>query len=198
MKKYGILGGTFDPPHIAHSIIAEDVRDQLELDKIIFIPSGNPPLKNSISAEHRLAMAKIAFGNNEKFEVSEIEIKNSDEKSYTVNTLTKLIEIYKNEHAEFYFIIGLDNLINLPKWKEPDRLFDLAKIIVINRPEFDLENVKEDYLKKVKFISVPDMEISSSMLRERIFRGKSVKYMVTKEVEDYINKNHLYKEIKSA
>jgi nicotinate-nucleotide adenylyltransferase len=193
MKRYGILGGTFDPPHIAHSIIAEDVRDQLNLDKVIFIPSGNPPLKNSISAEHRLAMAKLAFGDNEIFEVSEIEIKNSEEKSYTVNTLTELTEIHKSEPAEFYFIIGLDNLINLPKWKEPDRLFELANIIVINRPEFDLKNVKEDYLKKVKFINVPDMEISSSMLRERISAGKSVKYMVTDEVEEYIRSNQLYK-----
>lgn len=194
MKKYGILGGTFDPPHIAHLIIAEDVRDQLNLDKVIFIPSGNPPLKNSISAEHRLAMAKIAFGNNDKFEVSEIEIKKSDEKSFTVNTLTELNKIHKDEPAEFYFIIGLDNLINLPKWKEPDRLFELAKIIVINRPEFDLKNVREDFLNKVNFISVPDIEISSSMLRERISKGKSVKYMVTDEVLDYIIWNNLYRE----
>lgn len=193
MKRFGILGGTFDPPHIAHSIIAEEVREQLKLDKIIFIPSGIPPLKNSISAEHRLAMAEIAFGNNKNFEISGIEIKNSDEKSYTVNTLTELNEIHKNEPVKFYFIIGLDNLINLHKWKEPDRLFELANIIVINRPEFDLKNVKKEFLEKVRFISVPDMEISSSMLRERISEGKTVKYMVTEEVEKYIYDNNLYK-----
>ncbi|HMS64217.1 MAG TPA: nicotinate-nucleotide adenylyltransferase [Ignavibacteria bacterium] len=193
MKRYGILGGTFDPPHIAHSIIAEDVKEQLTLDKIIFIPSGNPPLKNSISSEHRLAMAKLAFADNEYFEISEVEIRNTDEKSYTVNTLTQMKSDPVYADSELFLIIGMDNLINLPKWKDPDKLFELAKIIVINRPDFDLKNVNEEYLKKAEFVDVPEMGISSSMIRKRIEQGKSVRYMVSEMVEDYIRRNELYK-----
>ena len=100
MKKYGIFGGTFNPPHLAHSIVADNVRQQLSLDKIIFIPSGNPPLKESIPAKHRLSMAKLAFGNDKNFEVSEIEIKDTTEKSYTVNTLRRLKVVYKDNETE--------------------------------------------------------------------------------------------------
>lgn len=193
MKKFGILGGTFNPPHIAHSIVADSVREQLELDKIIFIPSGNPPLKESISAEHRLAMALLAFANDSNFEVSDIEIQNTKVKSYSVNTLQKLRELYKKDESVLYFIIGVDNLTELPKWKDPHRLFELAEVIVINRPGHNVDVTTTPFADKVKFVNVPFLEISSSMIRNHVSNGISIKYFVCDEVEDYIYKNNLYR-----
>ena len=194
MNKYGIFGGTFNPPHIAHSIVADNVRQQLNLDKIIFIPSGNPPLKESIPAEQRLAMAKLAFGNDRNFEVSEIEIEDAGDKTYTVDTLRKLKNKYVNTETELYLIIGMDNLIDLPNWKDPEKLFELAKIIVINRPENNKDDARKDLREKALFVDVPDLEISSRIIRRNISEGKSVKYLVCDAVEEYIEKNGLYKE----
>ncbi|MEO8663944.1 MAG: nicotinate-nucleotide adenylyltransferase [Ignavibacteria bacterium] len=192
MKKYGILGGSFNPPHIAHSIVAESVREQLELDKIIFIPSGNHPLKKSLPAKQRFEMSKIAFGDNKNFEVSDIEIQNPDEKSYTVNTLEKLNKNYENENMRLSLIIGMDNLIEFPKWKEPERLFLLSEVIVINRPDYSVIDSKTEFLSKVKLVTVPFLEISSSMIRELVSLKRSVRYLVSPGVEDYILKNELY------
>ena len=194
MKKYGIFGGTFNPPHIAHSIVADNVRQQLNLDKILFIPSGNPPLKESIPAKHRLSMSKLAFGNDKNFEISEIEIKDTAEKSYTVDTLRILKEKYKNNETELYLIIGMDNLIDLPNWKEPEKLFEFAKIIVINRPENNKDDAVKDFRERAIFVDVPDLEISSRMIRRNISEGKSVKYLVSDAVEEYIEKHGLYRD----
>jgi len=195
MKRYGIFGGTFNPPHIGHSIFAENVREQLHLDKIIFIPSGNPPLKKGIEiidAKHRLLMAHLAFGKDDNFEVNNIEINDKEEKSYTVDTLIKLKELYKNDNADFYLILGIDNLISFPKWKEPEKLFSLSEVIIINRPGYLLKDANPEYAKKVKFINVPNLDISSSMIRDYIAHKKSIKYLVLPEVEKYIKENNLY------
>lgn len=196
MKRYGIFGGTFNPPHIAHSVLADDVREQMHLDKIIFIPTGNPPLKDSslaLSAEHRLNMAKLAFGDDKNFEVSDIEAKNPGEKSYTIDTLIKLREFYKDDFVKFYLIIGVDNLINFPRWKNPEKLFLLSEVVVINRPGCLVQDVKSEYSSRVKYLSVPMLEISSTMIRDYIENGKSVKYLVHPSVEKYIHTHNLYK-----
>ena len=192
MKKYGIFGGTFNPPHIAHSIVAENVRQQLNLDKIIFIPSGNPPLKNSIPAEHRLAMAKLAFGNNKNFEVSEIEFDRPDEKSFTVNTLQMLQKKYINDQVELFLIVGIDNLIDFPKWKEPEKLFELSEVVVINRPNFSDTDSKIEFSSKVKFLTVPFLEISSSSIRQLVSDNRSIHYLVNPDVEKYIADHKFY------
>lgn len=192
MKKYGILGGTFNPPHIAHSIVAQSVLEQLKLDKIIFIPSGNPPLKESISIRDRWAMAELAFGGERNFELSDIEIQNINEKSYTVDTLQKLNEQFES-YIKLFLIIGVDNLIDLPRWKEPENLFELCEVVVINRPNYSIEDSKAEFKEKVTFVTVPFLEISSSMIRDYVSKGRSIKYLVCKEVEDYIYKNNLYK-----
>jgi len=192
MKKYGIFGGTFNPPHIGHSILADYVREELLLDKIIFIPSGNPPLKDSISTEHRLNMSKLAFGNDENFEISEIESENIEKKTYTVDTLQKLNEKYKDEDVQLYLIIGMDKLNELPKWKEPEKLFELAKVIVINRPDNSVSNAKPEFRERAEVINTPELEISSSEIRKRIYENKSVKYLLNEKVLEYIKKNNLY------
>jgi nicotinate-nucleotide adenylyltransferase len=195
MKRLGIFGGAFDPPHIAHSIIAEDVREQLHLDKIIFIPSGNPPLKDAqgvTPAVHRMEMSKISFGSDPNFEVSDIEFSNSDERSFTVDTLMKLHEIYPKNTVKFYLIIGIDNLIDFPKWKNPEKLFLLSEVIIANRPNYLIDNVPGEYMQKVKFLNVPNLDISSSGIRKRVSQGKSIKYLVHPDVEKYILHNKLY------
>lgn len=191
MKRIGIFGGTFNPPHIAHSIASECVREQLDLEKILFIPSAIPPLKLSIDSHHRLAMSKLAFSGNKFFEVSEIEFENVNEKSFTVDTLTKLKKIYSN--TKLFLIIGIDKLEELPKWKEPERLSGLCTLAVINRPGYDLKNVKAEFLENTVFAEIPFMEISSTEIRRRVNDGKSIKYFVNDEVEKYIYDNGLYK-----
>lgn len=192
MEKTGIFGGTFNPPHIAHSIVAESVREQMKLDRMLFIPSGNPPLKESIPAKHRLAMAKLAFEGDENFEVSDIEMQNVNERSFTVNTLNKLIELHKNDPCKFYLIIGIDNLIELPKWKDPEKLFEMSEVVVINRPGY-INDKDTKYADKVSFVTVPYLEISSSMIRNNVLKGFSIKYFVNSKVADYIEINDLYK-----
>lgn len=195
MKRIGIFGGTFNPPHIAHLIMADDVREQMHLDKILFIPSGNPPLKDGsevISACHRLNMAKLSFENDVHFEVSDIELKNTGKKSYTVNTLMKLREVYEDEQVKFYLILGIDNLIDFPKWKDPQKLFLLSEVVIINRPGFFVQDVLPEYSGMVKFLSVPMLDISSTLVRDYVAHKKSIKYLVTPEVEIYIKDNKLY------
>ncbi|MCE1163850.1 MAG: nicotinate-nucleotide adenylyltransferase [Bacteroidetes bacterium] len=198
MKRYGIMGGSFNPPHVGHSILAENVREQLFLDKIVFIPSGKHALKdgdNMVSPEHRLAMAEIAFGGDPNFEVSDIEIEKakSGVTNYTVDTLMSLYEKYKNDFIKLYLIIGIDNLIEFPKWKNPEKLFALSEVIVMNRPGFLVQDVSEEYARKARYLSVPMLDISSTDIRKRIKNGKSVKYLVDEKVESYIKENGLYK-----
>lgn len=197
MKRIGIFGGTFNPPHIAHSIIADDVREQMHLDKTLFVPSGNPPLKDDTlitPAHHRFNMAKLAFGEDKNFEVSDIELQDLNKKSYTVDTLIKLREIYRNEKVVFYLILGIDSLIDFPKWKTPEKLFLLSEVVIVNRPNFLVQNVLPEFSSKVKFLSIPMIEISSSLIRDYILHKKSIKYLVHPKVEEYIRENNLYKD----
>lgn len=195
MKRYGIFGGTFNPPHIAHLIHAESVREQMSLDKVIFVPSGKPPLKNdvNVSAEHRLNMAKIAFERDDNFEVSDIELFNNGEKTYTVDTLLKLREKYKNDFVKLFLIIGMDNLIDLHLWKTPGKLFGICEVIVINRPGYYIDKVTNEFVKRVTYVPVPSIDISSSQIRDLIHQNKTIKYQILPEVEEYILKNNLYK-----
>jgi nicotinate-nucleotide adenylyltransferase len=196
MIKTGIFGGTFDPPHLAHSVLSAKVKEELLLDKLIYIPSAVPPLKPEskvLEIRHRLVMAKIAFERNAGCEVSDLEISNSSEKSYTIDTLMKLHEIYKNESVKFYLILGIDNLIDFPRWKTPKKLFDLADVVVINRPGCTLKNVKREFAEKAMFIELPMMDISSTTIREYVRCNKSISSLVLPEIENYIKENNLYK-----
>ncbi len=196
MKRIGIFGGTFNPPHLAHLKITSYVKSRLRLDKIIIIPSAVPPLKkkeNVIEIKHRLAMVKIAFGRKKNFVISDIEIKNPNMKSYTIDTLLKLHDIYKKKQVIFYLILGLDSIIDFPKWKKPDKIFSLAKIVIISRPGYNKNDIKPEYSEKVIFLEMPLMNISSSDIRKRVKEKKTIKKLVTPKIEKYIIKNNLYK-----
>jgi nicotinate-nucleotide adenylyltransferase len=192
LNRIGILGGTFNPVHTAHLIIAEAAREQLQLDKILFITSANPPHKSAdiIDARVRLDLVRLAISGNKYFEASDIEITSlQHSKSFTVDTLLKLNDLYKD--TKIFLLMGMDNLVELHTWKEPERLFELAEVVVLNRPGYTV-NTGNDFGKKTKSINVPNIEISSTDIRKRIKEGKSIKYLVPKEIEEYIVKKKLY------
>ncbi len=197
MERIGVFGGTFNPIHIAHLIAAEEVKQQMHLNKVIFIPSADPPHKDGptlTDAAKRLKMLNLAIQGNPSFESSDIEIRISENsKSYTVNTLLALRELHKDEPVKFYLIIGMDQLIELHTWKDPGKLFMLSEVVVINRPGYYAHQVTNDFSGRVHYVPIPSMEISSTDIRHRIIEKRPIRYMVGAEVEDYIIKNNLYK-----
>lgn len=198
-RKVGIMGGSFDPIHIGHLAVANEVLNIYELDEIIFVPTGDPPHKEGLRADacHRLMMVTMAVLSNDRFSVSDIEIKSSG-KSYTLNTLTELHKIYKN--TEFYFITGTDAVIDLPNWHEPGEVLKLCRFIAATRPGIILEEVgikikgiMEAYGGNIEILKVPMLQISSTDIRERFRTGVSAKYLIPECVEQYIIKNGLYR-----
>ncbi|MCM8780914.1 MAG: nicotinate-nucleotide adenylyltransferase [Candidatus Omnitrophica bacterium] len=187
--KVGILGGTFNPIHIGHLILAEEVREKLDLDRIIFVPAYLPPHKDSscvISADHRYAMVRLAIRNNKNFSVSDIEIKR-DGLSYTIDTIRELKKIYAKD--ELYFIIGSDLLNYLGEWKDLDDIMGMVKFVVATRPGYPLDKIPSHISK----ISIRAVDISAYQIRQAIRENKSFRYLVPEAVFNYINKKKLYK-----
>ncbi len=201
MRKIGIMGGTFDPIHYGHLVLAEQIRTQFNLEKILFIPAGIPPHKLDMditSSKHRYFMSLLATITNPSFEVSKIEI---EEKSisYTVNTIRKLKSIYKD--GDLYFITGADALYELDTWNDLENLLKMCNFIAATRPGIDNKLLveKKDFLNKkydanIIITAVPALAISSTDIRNRIKDGESIKYIVPESVEYYIYKNNLYLE----
>jgi nicotinate-nucleotide adenylyltransferase len=190
-EKIGILGGSFNPIHIGHLILANTVREEFKLDRIIFVPCFIQPLKSNedfAPADARLEMIKLAIQNNPDFEVSDIEIKRKG-KSYTVDTL----KYFKKKFDDLYFVIGADNIKDFHHWKEPDKILELAKLIVTNRGGIDQKIPEKLRRKKIFMCRIPNIEISSTMIRNNIRSNKSIKYLVPQKVETFIIKNKLYK-----
>jgi nicotinate-nucleotide adenylyltransferase len=192
--RIGLFGGTFNPPHIAHLITAERVREAAGLDRILFIPSYISPHKRSgeeANARDRLEMTRMAVEGNPFFECSDYEIR-KESVSYTVETLEHLHGVYPD--AEFFVIIGMDNYLELNTWKNPVRILELSEIIVMNRaavrPGAPV-GIPNDH---IRFVDVPDLELSSSEIRGRVKNGNSIKYMIPPAVEQYIITHHLDKE----
>jgi len=198
--RIGICGGTFDPVHTGHLIVAEMVRSEFELDKVLFIPSGMPPhknLKNVTAPIHRLNMVKFAVSSNKNFEAMSVEVDRPGY-TYTVDTLKELHKIYPLG-TEFYYIIGADVVMDLLTWRNWQEVITLTNFIAVMRPGFSdkefcqrLSELKQNYGINIESIEIPLMEISSTNIRERVKAGKSVKYLVNEKVEDYIIQNKLY------
>ncbi len=197
--KIGLMGGTFDPIHNGHLVLAEQVRTRFELDKIVFIPSGNPPHKKAISAkEDRYEMTVLAINDNEHFEISTIELECEDY-TYTIDTVKKLKE--ENKDAEFYFITGADAVIDLPKWKDFKELIRICKFIGSTRPGFEYDALKDsidmlvkDYGADITITEVPALSISSTDIRRRVKYGMSIRYLLPRSAELYIYKKSLYED----
>ncbi len=197
IKKLGIMGGTFNPIHYAHLLSSNYVLEKYNLDKVVFIPTGEPPHKKDIniaSAMHRYNMVKLAIEDNPNFFISDIEI-NRDETTYTIDTLREIKAIC-NQDVEIYFITGTDTINQVYSWKQPDAIFDLCKFIVTTRPNYILdehtESLIKNYKDKIYFCETPMLEISSTNIRKRIEQEKTVTYLLPKRVEEYIYNNNLY------
>ncbi len=185
--KIGLYGGTFDPIHSAHLLIAEFIKDDLDLDKIIFIPSGTPPHKDVfLPPEPRLEMVQLAVANNPDFEVSRIEIENPDV-SYSVDTINKLNEKFSLPKDDLIWIIGSDNFVDFDKWKDPAKILNMCTVVVFPRNVVDFSKVPSHFADKAVYLKhAPIIEISSTQIRSRIKKGLSVKYFVPQAVETLV------------
>ena len=198
--KTGVFGGTFNPVHKGHIMLAEYCKDSVGLDRIIMIPTAVPPhkiSKNLASENDRLNMCKLACRGKENFFVSDIEIKRQG-KSYTYETLTQLKEIYPDDHL--YTIMGADMFLTLNRWKNPEIIFEKSSIITIPRDDenkLELENFYNKVLKAMGASSVilpnPVMSVSSTFIRENLDNFNLISDMLDKGVYDYIIKNNLYR-----
>jgi nicotinate-nucleotide adenylyltransferase len=199
--RLGILGGTFDPPHIGHLILAEETRLALALEQVLFVPAGAPWRKagQELSPrEHRLAMVRLAVDDNPHFAVSTLEIDRQGP-SYTADTMAELRE-QSGRETELFFIMGADSLADFPHWHEPQRILELARLAVAERPEPEdvglEEGLAEDLARamgeRVLWLRMPLIAISASAVRERVRQGLSIRYWVPTAVEEYIRRHGLY------
>ena len=189
--KIGVMGGTFDPVHIAHLAIAETAVEQLELSKLIFIPAWIAPHKTdkedmAESAVHRLNMLKLAIADNKKFEVSDLELKREGT-SYTIDTLKQLQQQY-GLNMNLFLLIGSDNYLTFNSWCNPDEICSLCSIIVYNRPGSLIKKIRSPF----RLLNGPEFGLTSTWLRNRIKNNNCVKYFVPEPVLDYINQHNIY------
>jgi len=193
MKRVGIFGGTFNPIHIGHLILAEEFLSRFSLEKIFFVPSGIPPHKKDkfiVDKEHRYKMVLLAISDNENFVVSDFE-KNKKELSYTYLTLRYFKEKYFN--SKIYVLMGLDSLLEIKFWKNWEEILDDSKVVVFFREGYNEENLDPFIKDKVEYIDDFKINISSSDIRERIKNKKPFRYFLHPRVYEYIIHKGLYR-----
>ena len=194
----GVLGGTFDPVHTGHLIIAEEARLRLGLSRVIFVPASQPWLKehNITPGEHRMEMITLAIAPNPYFQASTVDMERPGP-SYTVDTLADLRREL-GEEANLYFILGIDALVQLPTWREPQRITTLCHLVGARRAEaadLDLESLERSIpgvSRRIIILDNPLIDVSSSDIRQRVAEGKSIHDMVPEAVERYIRVGGLY------
>ncbi|RMH73684.1 MAG: nicotinate-nucleotide adenylyltransferase [Gemmatimonadetes bacterium] len=190
--KIGLFGGTFNPPHLGHLILAQDVQEACGLAKILFIPSANPPHKAKqpvLDVHHRLEMVRLAVADNPAFAVSDVECRRTG-KSYTIDTVRHFRKIYNAQ--ELHWIVGGDAIANLHTWKDPDAILNACHVVATTRAGVDLDAVKARYTGRVTFVPMREVAISSTQIRERVQRGQSIRYVVPDTVRAYIEHHQLY------
>ena len=190
--KICLFGGTFDPPHIGHLLIAQTVCEAEDFDKILFIPAFTSPHKKSITpVEHRIEMVKTAIIDNPKFEYSDVDILRGGV-SYTIDSIMDVKRKMNLENADLFYLIGSDSLIDFKNWKEPKQILNECNVIVAIRPGFRPSDIPPWILQKVHFANIPRFELSSSKIRSRWIENLTIRYMVTLPIWEYINQNNLY------
>ena len=190
--RIGIFGGSFNPPHAAHLIVAEFIRDEFDLDRILWIPSYHTPLKNPedlAPMEERYEMTRIAISDNDRFDLSDVEIRRGGF-SYTVDTLRSLQE--KSPEIEFSLIMGTDSFGGISSWREPEEILRRAPLIVYPRKGSDTVEELHGASGRISIARAPLVEISGTMIRERIRHGRSIRYLVPPPVERYLRERRLY------
>ena len=192
MKKVCLFGGTFDPPHIGHLLVAQTVAEAEDFEKIIFILANQPPLKNNFSkVDHRLSMLKMAVASNPKFDISEIDIDRGGV-SFTIDTIKEYKKIENLNSKEIYYLLGSDSLINFHKWEQAKDILNECQVLVAIRPGFRPSSIPSWVLKNIQFANIPRFEISSTTIRKRWAEDKTIRYMVTQPVWEYVNAHKLY------
>jgi nicotinate-nucleotide adenylyltransferase len=195
--KLGLLGGTFNPPHLAHLVCAQEAWEQLGLDRVVFLPVNTPPHKEAEhdpGADHRVELCRRAVGDDERFSVSRIEA-DVPGRSYTVDTLRRLHESSPGD--ELTFIMGGDMAYSLPAWQEPETVLSLATLGVAERSGIAREDIRERCstlagADRIRFFDMPRLDISSSNIRRRVSEGRPIRYLVPDAVADYISTEGLY------
>lgn len=189
----GLMGGTFDPIHIAHLIIAEEALDVLGLSRVIFVPSARPPHKSGgdvASVEHRLEMVRLAIDGNPRLALSDLEVRRP-EPSYTVETVRQFRREL-GEHEKLYFIMGADSLAQFFTWKDPLELISSCEFVVVPRPGVGPGDGDPRIREKAHLLDTPLIGISSSDIRDRVRTGRSIRYLVSPAVNAYIREKNLY------
>jgi nicotinate-nucleotide adenylyltransferase len=196
--RIGILGGTFNPPHLGHLVCAQEAYIQLELERVILIPARQPPHKpvdEEPGVEHRLKLCRLAVEGDRRFEVSELEL-NREGPSYTADTLSSLHSSAPD--TDLYLILGGDIAAGLPEWHEPERVLSLATVAVAKRRGTPREVVEESLARlrggeHTRFFHMPRIGVSSTFIRERVRTGQSIRYLVPDKVAGYIAEEGLYR-----
>lgn len=198
MNRIGLLGGTFDPVHIGHLILAETARDTLQLDHIFFVPAADPPHKRGqveARADDRLAMLHLAIDDNPAFSISPIDLQRKGP-HYTAD-MVEIMRQQIGEGVEMWFLMGLDSLIDFPNWREPERIRRLARLAAATRPGYvvdwvPLEDALPGIIHDVILLPMPGVSIASHHLRQKMESGHSVRYQLPEPVRDYIRQKGLY------
>ena len=197
-KKIGIMGGTFNPIHFGHLLLAETAFHQFNLDEILIMPTKNPYYKkisNSVTEEDRVAMVELAIEDNVHFQLSKEEL-NREGTTYTVETLSHLT--VKHPGYEYYFIMGADSLYHIESWKDPEKILEMATIVVAGRAgtgtslSSQIEYIENKYDATIYRLNSPVLEISSNDIRRRVRDGESIRYLLPSKVVDYIYGHNLY------
>ncbi|GMR11187.1 MAG: nicotinate-nucleotide adenylyltransferase [Anaerolineae bacterium] len=195
----GVFGGTFDPPHIGHLVLADEARFEMGLSKVLWVVTGEPPHKPDrpiIPVKHRLRMVELAIQNDPAFELSRLEVDRPGP-HYAVDTLAELAEARPDD--ERAYVMGKDSLRDLPAWRSPERFVQLSKaIVVLNRPDVEanleqLDTKLPGLADKVHFLEVPVVDVASRDIRRRVASGKPYRYLVARAVADYIAEHDLYR-----
>ena len=199
--RLGIMGGTFDPIHFGHLVTAEEALVQFNLDRVIFMPTGNPAFKSGervTSGEHRYLMTVIATASNADFDVSRMEVDRPG-LTYTVDTLVALRDQY-GPSTELFFITGADAVWDIVSWKDAEMVADLVTFIAATRPGYDLDEARRSHESaatgfRIEYVEVPALAISSTELRRRVAEKRPITYLAPESVVTYIAKHELYREV---
>jgi nicotinate-nucleotide adenylyltransferase len=194
VSRLGLLGGTFDPPHYGHLVAAQEAAWRLALDRVLFLPAHQNPLKRGAPAspaKHRCEMVALAIADNPQFELSRLDL-DRPPPSYTVDLLRQLASPAK----ELFFLVGADILPELPRWRAPEEILRLARLVVVSRPgapDPDLEVLQPSERDRVNVLHTPGLDIASRDLRERVRSGQPIRYLTPAAVEQYILEHRLYR-----
>ena len=188
-----VYGGTFNPPHLGHLVVAESVAETLRLRKVIFVPVNRPPHKTVqglAPAPDRLAMTRLAVEGNPRFEVSDLEVARGG-LSFTVDTLRAVAGLHAGRRLRL--LIGADNMFDFEGWKAPSEILEIADLVVMTRPGYEVEKSRPGFPPHADLVTVPQIGISGTDIRRRVKFGQSIRYLVPPGVEEYIRKRGLYK-----